>query len=1316
MDISIRNLKKYVFEPKSEGLRQARAKEIVNSNMIVTEKVDGTKLTLVRTNTPYDADDCSKNWIVAYKGAILSAKEFAHLDNKGKADISGTSVGIGQYALVFDHLKKINTKADRLPASTEYSVEFAQNKDTLTRTYTNKGGMFLRSYAKVNYRIVAGELHTVVQGAEITDYEAVKNMADFLEIATFPVFYRGKLTKLGLIRTPWLATKLADVDWNNPLEILSRFSDAVLAVPSSLGGTTEGVVMKLANGEFFKLIQADQYDAEVRGAKKEMYKLDPEAATAYFQQIRVLIQNVFAIVGIEGKSAEDIISDTNFYISKHATELNKFFSTLQTIANGKKNLVQINDDVHDTIRLLVSKEKLLGRGTKSLGLVPMAGKPLHLGHWKLIEKAAGENDGVVIYTSSSDRIKKGEFPIKGDEFVRFWSDIFIPALPKNVKVKLVDSPVRACMHELAWLEQSLVQDKAGVPNVNLYSDKEDVEINFKDEDLKKYPEMMALGKISKVGVERTSTVNVSGTKMREFLANGDKDSFLKYLPPVSTADKEEIWNALIAHKPIVKEADLSQFLAEAVIDIMMEELVAEGGWRNAETQEWEATPKTVASVVSAMNEFLSEFNRYSGLPELKTRGPVGSGKYYKDDMDNPDVTYGDVDMQLVLPVESNLRPDQLEANKIFGQRIREFIAEEKPSYICPSFDDPRFGLVYLIFNIDGEKVQVDLVLSYTVSADWTSVRTTPQKGLKGFVTGMLLSALGQTMNVVLGSGVNPYFNTIDGKVVSANAKKNAKQVFLNPNEVFLDILKFFGHMAGVDKVNPSALAGHYGLHPTDPSLKRKCETVVALADALEQNKIFDTKVVVARDGEIIATRKEFVDRVLSTFIEMMERAKTAKKLEKPQTPSAVRTVDKIKNHADLGAEIAKQIIHEEIKLLNESGQSIAAVDPKTQKTVDGHPAQATTKLKIVDTQGTDIHSTVSGDVRELVHALNDKAHFWKKNNPHIESGFVFNGSSQFLMDPSKFGLLSKYKSGFGDIDVIVPKEKLDALESYLDSIDDNAVEWNPTVGNRVSKNFYYVGRTKNARALAEQTVTLWYYVPAKQVVQIDFEGDDMTLDPQGYEKPSEWNKFIKDSPWSDLESGIKGLAGAILLRGLTRAATALPNAVYVTNKAAEAIAGGLTDGLYTKGKTDKKGNVTPGKSLISVNATHALPSQYTLNTSGAGHAGVRKAYRLVAKDVPYEGKTVDVYTDIPASESKPEDRVTNVPKVFELIFKRKPSSTDIQEFRSYKGLLTLMKELPKEVQVKAMERAKEGLNQAGLDETDWLPIRAAAKGILGISI
>ena len=1293
MDISIKNLKKHIFEPKAEAVRLARAEEIVRQSMVVTEKVDGTKLTLVRTETKRESD-YTKNWIVAYKGEVLSADEFGHLSNKERSTISQTSVGIGQYALVFDHLKRINSKADQIPLSIEFSVEFAQNKDTLTRTYVNKGGMFLRSYGTVTYRVLGGHLHTAVRGGEITDHDKVKQMAKVLEISSFPVFHQGNLSQASLMKNPLLAPKLTQVDWKNPLDVINKFAEAVLAIPSSLGGMTEGVVLKLANGQFFKLVQSDQYDYETRQEKKKLYRLEPEAATAYFQQIRTLIAKVVAALGSDAKNSPNLVSAVNQYVANNAGKLQSFFDSLQKISGGKKTLTQIKDDIHDTARLLVSKKNLLGDGAETLGLIPIAGKPLHIGHWKLIEKAAGENDRVVVYTSTSDRIKKGEFPIKGDDFVRFWTDYFVPALPKNVRVKFVESPVRSVMHELGWLEQTMTQDQARVPTVKLYSDKEDVESNFKDEDLKKYPSLLAAGKVHKVGVDRSTTVNVSGTKMREFLAQGNREEFFKYLPPIPDAQKEEIWSTLTANVPTMTEVtelpEELQEIANQVEELFICKNLLEGGWRTPETQRSVITPKKVAKVVSVFeNEFITDFNRFSKLPPIKFGGPVGSAGYYKQDLDSEGVVYGDVDVQLILPVETNDREAQLAANKQYREKIIQFIKEKKPSYIIPHFEDRDYGSGFLVLKIDNEPIQVDLVISYTISASWAKIRTTPEKGIKGFVSGQLMSALSSATQVVLGANTNPHINT------------GTAPVFFNPNEIFLDMLKYFSKLAGAKTVDTTSLKGQVGLDQHDPSFKKKCEAIVTFANALMTNGVFEKNVIVAKDGTVLNSRDKFLKYVLDTFIEDMEKAKSAKKLEKANTPEAMKNVETIRQQADLGKQIAVQLIREDtLELLTESGQSVASVDPKTPKFVNGQPAKASTKLKIVDAQGKDIHSAVSNDVRELVHALNEKVKFWHKNNPYIENGFIFNGSSQYLMDPQKFGVLSKYKDSFGDIDVIIPKAKLDNLESFLDRLDDNKPEWTPSVKNKLTKNFYYVGRTKSYAAIPDQLVTLWYYLPVKQVVQIDFEGDEMTLDAQGYEKPSEWTKFSKDSPWEDLTKGIKGLAGALLLRSLARGATVLPNAVVLTPGGYKRVMAGATE-------------LSPKD--ITISPQHAVPSAYTLNTGGGG-TGVRKAYQFV-KTLPYNGKKVNAYRFIEARDAKPEDRITNVSTIFEIIFKRKPSHQERNDFRSFQGLLRLMKQYLNKTTIDiTMKRFTNILAGEALSSKERGVIAQAVKEVLGLDI
>ena len=150
-------------------------------------------------------------------------------------------------------------------------------------------------------------------------------------------------------------------------------------------------------------------------------------------------------------------------------------------------------------------------------------------------------------------------------------------------------------------------------------------------------------------------------------------------------------------------------------------------------------------------------------------------------------------------------------------------------------------------------------------------------------------------------------------------------------------------------------------------------------------------------------------------------------------------------------------------IIIESGQSVASVDPKTPKTYAGQPAQASQKLDISGGK----REIVSAHIRKLAIEINKYLKFWRPDNPYIQNGYIFNGSSQHLMNPEVDNILKKLtnnpsislekiKSKYGDIDIIIPKAKLDELESWLDAKDDNNPQWNPTAKNKVTDEFYYV--------------------------------------------------------------------------------------------------------------------------------------------------------------------------------------------------------------------------------------------------------------------
>lgn len=884
LDVSIKHLNKEIDTIQ-------KASNFISKKLHVEEKIDGTKLILVRKNT--DSSNYSDNWIVSYKGNILHPEEFEHFNEKDIKDISSKSIGISQYKNVFEKLKKINDKISLVPKNTAFSLEFAQNKDTLTRTYVTTQALFLRSFANVKYYVNDGFLTISNTSGEITDFNSINDMARILDIYTFPVILDGYINTrenfISAIKSDELLGifNKTEINFDDSLDIISKFSKMMVSFSSKLGGKPEGVVIHTSDNKLYKVTQSDQYDLTVRSNKKLSSQMDAESEKEYQNKISELARGFVDRLDFSN-SVENLLKTYNDFIKK---------VDLEKIHHSKKSRINKIDDLMLAGKFLIQRYVFSGRNTKTLGLVPMAAKPVHLGHWKLIQLASKENNNVIVYISEKDRIKKGEYPITGNQMVQIWNEILKRYLPNNVKIKFVDSPVSAVRYMLLDLDKEFNES----PIVNIYSDIDDINSYNSEEFKSKYKNLFGLNKIKLRGIERSHTVDISGTKMREFLQNDDKLSFTKNLPDISDLDKEKIYN--------------------------------------------------------------------------------------------------------------------------------------------------------LIKNIS--------------------------------------------------------------------------------------------------------------------------------------------------------------------------RSKT----------------------------------------LNESGQSIASIDPKTPKTVNGKTARADKKLNISGGNRT----IISDHIRDLAITLNKHINFWNPNNPYIKNGYIFNGSSQHLMNPDVDDILrkktgdpdislEKIKSDYGDIDIIVPITKLDELKKFLDTKDDNKSEWEPGSENKITNQFFYVGRTKSAAAIPDQLVTIFWYKPNNQIVQVDFEGDNMVKDQQGYEKPSEWTKFSKDSPLDDLAKGIKGLAGAILLRSLARGTTRLENVIVLT-------AGGVKKYKEKKEITDRE---------ISKNKRDAIPSEYTLNTGGGG-AGIRKAYNYVGKI-----NNKDAYEFVEARAAKDMGEkfvsITNLSKIFEIIFKKSPTSDDLNNFRSFQGLLKMMRD------------------------------------------
>lgn len=195
-----------------------------------------------------------------------------------------------------------------------------------------------------------------------------------------------------------------------------------------------------------------------------------------------------------------------------------------------------------------------GRGTKSVK-DPTDPRPLAKGGRKIEVPAHGET------------------PVFGADMKYIWTNLLKPNLdlPSSVKLLTPDdgadpTPVRnihkVCEALKAAYDEGRetfvvpylnVTARVDETVINIYSDSVDIVGNYPDSEMiAMYGEELWAGVgadceapcIQGVGIPRAATVEISGTKMRKMLCDGDIEGFSALLPPMSDAAKREIGTIL----------------------------------------------------------------------------------------------------------------------------------------------------------------------------------------------------------------------------------------------------------------------------------------------------------------------------------------------------------------------------------------------------------------------------------------------------------------------------------------------------------------------------------------------------------------------------------------------------------------------------------------------------------------------------------------------------------------------------------------------------------------------------------------------------
>ena len=175
------------------------------------------------------------------------------------------------------------------------------------------------------------------------------------------------------------------------------------------------------------------------------------------------------------------------------------------------------------------------QGKERRGYIGGCFKPFHKGHWLLVQAASRENDQVKLFVSLKDREGIGEI------MREVWINHLIPILPNNVACVFSEqSPVKDIYVSLAFEDRSGLSD-----NHAIYSDPEDSK-RYTDKKLSFFcPRLVQEQLVYVVAMSRELTNNISGTQMRKYLIEGNREAFEDNLPlPLSNTAKENIFHLL----------------------------------------------------------------------------------------------------------------------------------------------------------------------------------------------------------------------------------------------------------------------------------------------------------------------------------------------------------------------------------------------------------------------------------------------------------------------------------------------------------------------------------------------------------------------------------------------------------------------------------------------------------------------------------------------------------------------------------------------------------------------------------------------------
>lgn len=287
----------------------------------------------------------------------------------------------------------------------------------------------------------------------------------------------------------------------------------------------------------------------------------------------------------------------------------------------------------------------------------------------------------------------------------------------------------------------------------------------------------------------------------------------------------------------------------------------------------------------------------------------------------------------------------------------------------------------------------------------------------------------------------------------------------------------------------------------------------------------------------------------------------------------------------------------------------------------------------------------------------------------IHSGYVFNGSTSYVLNPSYLGSeIQAIKPEVGDIDITVPESYGKELFQVLDTL----------LSKEIIKGVTYMGSNRTTvTSIGNQinSVFKMEFGSLSVFQQVDFE-----LLPFQGQKPTEWQKFSHGSSFEDQKAQLKAVNHKYLIRQIVGSQNRRDDIIVQTPSS-------TPDNLRFK---RIKGNPVTVENMTKFSVVKGVRVQF------------EPMLDQVGKPMFYRGpetgnKRFQILKEIPTSQSTFQ---TDIESIYILMF-GDTQDKDLSKMHSFVGIVSLMKKYLKKDQIERQnERYQELLWGKGQQELE----------------